>query len=92
MFTDPQEQTGSDTETPIAARYHRWRMYHRILPDGTIQWCAYQPDNVDVPFFPAPKGDRYAMALGGLYGAHSSDGQHVLEQLDQALRNAKAAA
>ena len=84
---EPAEQTGSDAETPIAQRYGKWRMYHRRTPEGGIQWCAYQPDQLDEPMFPAPKGDRYRAAR---YGTHGADGQQVLTQFQLAM--AKAAA
>jgi hypothetical protein len=87
MFTDPQTQTGSDAETPIAERFGKWRMYHRRKPDGSIQWCAYQPDQLDEPMFPAPKGDRYRAPR---YGATTGTGQEVLTKLQLAM--AKAAA
>ena len=86
-FTDPAEQTGSDAETDISQRYGKWRMYHRRTPDGRIQWCAYQPDQLDEPMFAAPKGDRYR---AGRYGVNGTDGQKVLTQFQLAM--AKAAA
>ena len=90
---------------PIASRHEKWRMYRRTLPNGDTEWVAYQPDHVDEPMFPAPKGDKYAATAGGLYARRSASGLEVLElfqlaiakaeaaaHLDQALRNAKAAA
>ena len=95
-YIEPAEQTGSDEETtpirrdtrPIRQRYDKWRLYHRVLRDGSVQWSAYQPEDVDAPMFPAH--DALARTIGGSYGYWSNSGQAALAMLQLAMAKAEA--